>query len=77
MLETVNPKPQGDAYPEAVSLSKGDHTVRVLLRHDSPQLLDKLKRTCLVGADGSGPFEGLGFTSTHTLQPKLGMAAQC
>ncbi|MEW5301337.1 MAG: hypothetical protein WDW36_004201 [Sanguina aurantia] len=33
----------GDAYPEYVSLKKGEHTIRAMLRHDSPDFLDKLK----------------------------------
>jgi hypothetical protein len=38
----------GDAVPEEVSLVKGDHTARVMLRHDNIALLEKLKNTCLV-----------------------------
>lgn len=32
----------GDIYPSEVKLKKGDHTVRLLVRHDSPALLEKL-----------------------------------
>lgn len=39
----------GDAVPEEVSLVKGDHTARVMLRHDNIAMLEKLKNTCLVG----------------------------
>jgi hypothetical protein len=38
----------GDCSPEEVSLVKGDHTARVMLRHDNIALLEKLKNTCLV-----------------------------
>lgn len=38
----------GDAVPEEVFLVKGDHTARVMLRHDNMALLEKLKNTCLV-----------------------------
>ena len=33
----------GDIYPESVQLKKGDYVIRVMLRHDDVQLLDKLK----------------------------------
>lgn len=33
----------GDAYPEAVQLGKGSYTLRLAVRHDSLELLDKLK----------------------------------
>lgn len=32
-----------DIYPDSVQLGKGDYTIRVLLRHDDPALLNKLK----------------------------------
>lgn len=40
----------GDAVPEDVSLVKGEHTARVMLRHDNMALLEKLKNTCLVSS---------------------------
>lgn len=33
----------GDAYPEAVQLPKGDYAVRLALRHESLEVLEKLK----------------------------------
>lgn len=39
---------EGDIYPEDHKLSKGEYTVRVLLRHDSPEVLRKLETTPLV-----------------------------
>ena len=39
---------QGDIYPEDHKLPKGDFTVRVLLRHDSPETLRKLESMPLV-----------------------------
>jgi hypothetical protein len=39
---------QQDAVPDEVALSKGEHTARLLLRHDDRALLVKLKGTCLV-----------------------------
>lgn len=38
----------GDIYPHEVQLGKGDYTVRLMLRHDSHELLDKLKSLPLV-----------------------------
>jgi hypothetical protein len=38
----------GDAVPDEVALSKGEHSARLLLRHDDRALLVKLKGTCLV-----------------------------
>lgn len=38
----------GDTYPEEVQLGKGDLVVRFTLRHDDPDLLDKLKALPLV-----------------------------
>lgn len=43
----------GDIYPEGVQLKKGDYTLRVLLRHDDAQLLEKLKVGELHGAWGA------------------------
>lgn len=40
----------GDCTPEEVALVKGDHTARVMLRHDNIALLEKLKNTCLVSS---------------------------
>jgi hypothetical protein len=40
----------GDAVPDEVALAKGEHTARLLLRHDDRALLEKLKGTCLVSA---------------------------
>lgn len=37
-----------DTYPHEVQLGKGDYTLRLLLRHDDVQLLEKLKGTCVV-----------------------------
>jgi hypothetical protein len=34
--------------PDEVALAKGEHTARLLLRHDDRALLEKLKGTCLV-----------------------------
>lgn len=42
----------GDAVPDEVSLVKGDHTARVMLRHDNMGLLEKLNNTCLVSQLG-------------------------
>lgn len=39
----------GDAVPDEVSLNKGEHSARVMFRHDQMALLEKLKGTCLVG----------------------------
>ncbi|WIA34935.1 hypothetical protein OEZ86_013218 [Tetradesmus obliquus] len=38
----------GDAVPDEVALAKGEHSARLLLRHDDRALLEKLKGTCLV-----------------------------
>lgn len=38
----------GDAYPEAVQLPKGDYTLRLALRHESLELLEKMRGTCIV-----------------------------
>ena len=38
----------GDIYPAAVQLSKGEYTLRLMLRHDSPQLLDKFRALPMV-----------------------------
>ena len=38
----------GDIYPSAVQLSKGEYTLRLLLRHDSATLLDKFRALPLV-----------------------------
>ncbi|KAF6251901.1 subtilase family-domain-containing protein [Scenedesmus sp. NREL 46B-D3] len=38
----------GDAMPDEVALAKGEHSARLLLRHDDRALLEKLKGTCLV-----------------------------
>jgi tripeptidyl-peptidase-2 len=38
----------GDAVPDEVALSKGDHSARIVLRHESRPLLEKLKGTCMV-----------------------------
>ena len=32
-----------DIYPKEVQLKKGDYVIRLVLRHDDAQLLDKLK----------------------------------
>lgn len=37
-----------DIYPEKVELAKGDHTVRVELRHESPAVLEKHRDLTLV-----------------------------
>ena len=46
--------PPGDAYPEAVQLPKGDYTVRLALRHESLELLEKMRGTCVVVVRGCG-----------------------
>ena len=38
----------GDIYPSAVQLTKGEYTLRLVLRHDSPQLLDKFRALPMV-----------------------------
>ncbi|GAX82749.1 hypothetical protein CEUSTIGMA_g10175.t1 [Chlamydomonas eustigma] len=38
----------GDVYPEYTQLKKGDYTVRLMLRHDSQDMLDKLTNLPLV-----------------------------
>ena len=38
----------GDIYPSATQLTKGEYTVRLLLRHDSAALLDKFRALPLV-----------------------------
>lgn len=43
-----------DVFPESVSLKKGDYTVRVMLRHDNPELLDKLNALPVVSARSGG-----------------------
>lgn len=48
----------GDAYPETFSLKKGDYTIRVLLRHDSLELLEKLKELPMVSDQGEGQVCG-------------------
>lgn len=52
----ARPLPQGDAYPESVQLAKGEYTLRLWLRHESREVLDKLKATCavMVGGERSG-----------------------
>ncbi len=32
----------GDIYPAEVTLNKGDYTIKLLLRHDNPSLLEKM-----------------------------------
>eukprot|EP00249_Psilotum_nudum_P018372 c26772_g1_i1 orf=205-4470(+) len=34
----------GDAYPKGIQLSKGDYTLKLFLRHDNIQYLEKLKK---------------------------------
>eukprot|EP00798_Chlamydomonas_sp_ICE-L_P009787 gene9786-7671_t len=38
----------GDAYPENVTLKKGDYVIKLVLRHDNNELLEKMKNTTLV-----------------------------
>ena len=38
----------GDVYPEEAQLQKGDHTIRVRLRHDDPKILEGLRDLPLV-----------------------------
>ena len=38
----------GDIYPAAQQLVKGEYTARVMLRHDSPALLEKFRAMPLV-----------------------------
>jgi hypothetical protein len=49
----------GDAMPDEVTLAKGEHSARLLLRHDDRALLEKLKGTCLVSLSGSAVQTGL------------------
>lgn len=37
-----------DVYPSSVHLKKGDYTIRVMIRHEKPEFLDKLKDVALV-----------------------------
>ena len=39
---------QGNVYPKAVQLSKGEYSVRLLLRHDNAAHLEKLTKTALL-----------------------------
>lgn len=38
----------GDIYPKDAALQKGDHTIKLLLRHDDSRVLDKLRDMPLV-----------------------------
>ena len=38
----------GDIYPEEAQLQKGEHTIRLLLRHDDPGVLEGLRDLPLV-----------------------------
>ena len=38
----------GDIYPEHVQLKKGEYTVKLMLRHDSQDVLDKMTGLPLV-----------------------------
>ena len=38
----------GDVYPAETTRQKGDHTIRLSLRHDDPQLLEKFRDLPLV-----------------------------
>ncbi|XP_024527545.1 tripeptidyl-peptidase 2 [Selaginella moellendorffii] len=37
----------GDVYPKGVKLSKGEYTIRLLIRHDNSSFLEKLKKAVL------------------------------
>ena len=39
---------EGNVYPKQVQLSKGEYSVRLLLRHDNAAHLDKLTKTALL-----------------------------
>ena len=58
-------------YPEYTQLKKGEYTVRLMLRHDSQELLEKLSGLTLVRAKGCVPSYTKGLLP---LFPK-GMAA--
>ncbi|MCO5584273.1 hypothetical protein L7F22_038197 [Adiantum nelumboides] len=49
MIADVNKRilAMGDVYPKGVKLSKGDYTLRLHLRHDNIQYLEKLKKTVI------------------------------
>jgi hypothetical protein len=57
----------GDAYPESVQLPKGDYTIRLALRHDSLELLEKLKSTCVVMVRG---------VSSHSRRNKFAVVSE-
>ena len=38
----------GDIYPAEATLSRGDYTIKLLLRHDNPSLLEKLSDMTMV-----------------------------
>lgn len=49
MIADVNKRvlAMGDVYPKGVKLPKGDYTLRLHLRHDNMQYLEKLKKTVI------------------------------
>ncbi|KAI5070002.1 hypothetical protein GOP47_0014345 [Adiantum capillus-veneris] len=49
MIADVNKRvlAMGDVYPKGVKLSKGDYTLRLHLRHDNIQYLEKLKKAVI------------------------------
>ncbi|MCO5584159.1 hypothetical protein L7F22_038082 [Adiantum nelumboides] len=62
MIADVNKRilVMGDVYPKGVKLSKGDYTLRLHLRHDNIQYLEKLKKTVIfidksLEEKGTGP----------------------
>lgn len=38
----------GDLYPEEVTLQKGDHVIRLHLRHDDPAVLERMRDLVMV-----------------------------
>ena len=72
-MSPLDPPPLqvGDVYPEYTQLKKGEYTVRLMLRHDSQELLEKLSGLTLVRAKGCVPSYTKGLLP---LFPK-GMAA--
>lgn len=70
----------GDAYPKSVKLSKGDYNLRIFLRHDNTQYLEKLKKLVLFiekkfeeklsfYSQPDGPITGLDIFSSSRLVP--------
>ena len=81
-MSPLDPPPLqvGDVYPEFTQLKKGEYTVRLMLRHDSQELLEKLSGLTLVRAtQGCVPLfttglpplvsKGVAALSTPVLHP--------